>query len=114
MVKAAGRGTAFSPSGRRDLDWVFTIQPERVAAKDNTVAIGPRLWQIDKTRFRHTLAGCTVTIHEHLTGDISIRYGPRVIGNFRSDGERRGKVESPKPRRRRLTPPENRKRKDTC
>jgi hypothetical protein len=84
---------------RRDLEWVFTIQTERVVAKDNTVAIGPRLWQIDKTRFRHTLAGCTVTIHEHLNGDISIRYGPHVIGSFRSDGERRGKVESPKPRR---------------
>ena len=35
-------------------------------AKDNTVAIGDRLWQIDKTRFRSTLAGSTVTIHEHL------------------------------------------------
>ncbi|HTF70209.1 MAG TPA: hypothetical protein VK638_46785, partial [Edaphobacter sp.] len=29
-----------------------------------------RSWQIDKTRFRHTLAGTTVTIsiHEHLAG----------------------------------------------
>ena len=68
-------------------------------AKDNTVAIGPRSWQIDKTRFRHTLAGSTVTIHEHLNGDVSIRYGPHVIGKFGPDGERRGKVESPKPRR---------------
>lgn len=99
MVKATERGTAFRRSSRRDLDWVFTIQTERVVAKDNTVAIGPRSWQIDKTRFRHTLAGCTVTIHEHLNGDISIRYGPHVIGNFRSEAERCGKVESPKPRR---------------
>jgi transposase len=99
MVKAAERGTAIRRSPRTDLEWVFTIQTERVVAKDNTVAIGPRSWQIDKTRFRHTLAGCTVTIHEHLNGDISIRYGPHGIGAFRSDGERRGKVESPKPRR---------------
>ena len=35
-------------------------------AKDNTVAIGSRDWQIDKTPFRHTLAGSTVTIHKHL------------------------------------------------
>jgi hypothetical protein len=67
-----------------------------VAAKDNTVAIASRHWQIDKTRFRHTLAGCTVTIHEHLDGNISIRYGPHVIARFNENGERRGKVESEK------------------
>jgi transposase len=99
MVKAAERGTAFRRATRTDLEWVFTIQTERVVAKDNTVAIGSRSWQIEKTRFRHTLAGGTVTIHEHLNGDISIRYGPHIVGSFRPDGERRGKVESPKPRR---------------
>ena len=30
------------------------------------MAIAARSWQIDKSRFRHSLAGCTVTIHEHL------------------------------------------------
>ena len=95
-VKAAQRGTAFRRCGRTDLDWIFTIQTERVVAKDNTVAIGPRSWQIDKSRFRHTLAGCTVTIHEHLDASISIRYGPHVIGRFEADGQRRGKAESRK------------------
>lgn len=95
-VKAAERGTAFRRSGRGDLDWVFTVQTERVVANDNTVAIGARSWQIDKTRFRHTLAGCTVTIHEHLNGNISIHYGPHVVAAFDVNGERRGKVESPK------------------
>ena len=99
MVKAAERGTAFRRATRTDLEWLFTIQTERVVAKDNTVAIGPRSWQIDKSRFRHTLAGCTVTIHEHLNGDISIRYGPHMIGRFGPDGQRGGKVESPKPHR---------------
>jgi transposase len=99
MVKAAERGTAFRRATRTDLEWVFTIQTQRVVAKDNTVAIGPRSWQIDKSRFRHTLAGCTVTIHEHLNGDISIRYGPHMIGRFGPDGQRGGKVESPKPHR---------------
>jgi transposase len=98
-VKAAQRGTAFRRCGRADLNWIFTVQTERVVGKDNTVAIGSRSWQIDKSRFRHTLAGCTVTIHEHLDGTISIRFGPHVIGRFDENGERRGKVESPqKPR----------------
>ena len=96
-VKAPERGTAFRRCGRSDLDWVFTVQTERVVAKDNTVAIKDRTWQIEKTRFRHSLAGCTVTIHEHLAGSVSIRYGPHVIGRFDENGERCGKVESKRP-----------------
>ena len=56
--------------------------------KDNTVAIRDRSWQIDKTRFRNTLAGSTVTIHEHLDETVSIRYGPHVVGRYSSTGER--------------------------
>ena len=98
-VAAEQKGTAFRRTGRSDLHWIFTVQTERVVAKDNTVAIAARSWQIDKTRFRHSLAGCTVTIHEHLDGTISIRYGPHVVGQFEANGERRGKEESPrKPR----------------
>lgn len=95
-VKAKERGTAFRRCSRSDLDWIFTVQTERVVAKDNTVAIKERTWQIEKTRFRNSLAGCTVTIHEHLEGTVSIRYGPHVIGRFDANGERRGKVESGK------------------
>ena len=79
-VKAAERGTAFLPSTRQDLDWVFSIQTERVVAKDNTVAIRDQWWQLEQTRWRHTLAGQTVTIHQHLDGRVSIRYGPHVVG----------------------------------
>ena len=28
------------------------------------------------------MAGSTVTIHEHLDGRISIRYGPHVVAQF--------------------------------
>jgi len=81
-VAAQEKGTAFRSCSRKDLAWVFSIQTERVVGKDNTVAIAERRWQIDKTRFRHTLAGCTVTIHEHLDGSISIRYGPHTVAQF--------------------------------
>jgi len=87
-VPAAEKGTAFRRTGRSDLNWIFTVQTERVVAKDNTVAIGNRLWQIDKTRFRNTLAGSTVTIHEHLDETVSIRYGPHVVGRYASTGEK--------------------------
>ena len=89
QVTAEEKGTAFRRTSRTDLNWVFTVQTERVVAKDNTVAIGNRLWQIDKTRFRHTLAGSTVTIHEHLDETVSIRFGPHVVGRFDCVGAKR-------------------------
>ncbi len=67
-VAAEQKGTAFRRTCRSVLNWIFTVQTEQVVAKDNTVAIGERSWQIDKTHFRNTLAGFTVTIHEHLAG----------------------------------------------
>jgi transposase len=86
-VAAAEQGTAFRKCGRRDLDWVFSIQTERVVSKDNTVAIGDQWWQIDKCRWRHSLAGQTVTVHQHLDGTVSIRYGPHVAGRYDSTGQ---------------------------
>src|SRR5438874_13577889 len=69
------------------MDWIFTVQTERVVAKDNTVAIADRQWQLEKRRFRSSLAGCTVTIHEHLDGNVSIRYGPHVVGRYAATAE---------------------------
>jgi transposase len=86
-VVAAEKGTAFRRTSRSDLDWIFTIQTERVVAKDNTVAIADRNWQLEKSRFRSSLAGCTVTIHQHLNGSVSIRYGPHVVGRYTATGE---------------------------
>ena len=88
-VAAAEKGTAFRRTTRADLDWIFTVQTERVVAKDNTVAIAERNWQLEKSRFRNTLAGCTVTIHQHLDETVSIRYGPHVVGRYEANGEPR-------------------------
>jgi transposase len=85
-VAAEEKASAFRRCSRSDLDWIFTVQTERVVAKDNTVAIGERVWQIEKSRFRSTLADCTVTIHEHLDGRVSLRYGPHLVGRFDSQG----------------------------
>jgi hypothetical protein len=94
---AAARGSAFRKCRRRDWDWVFSLQTERVVSKDNTVAIGDRWWQIEKCRWRHSLAGQTVTIHQHLNGAVSIRFGPHTVGRYTEDGGKGGVVENPKP-----------------
>jgi len=93
---AREKGTAFRKTARADLNWIFTVQTERVVAKDNPVAIGDQHWQLEKSRFRSSLAGCTVTIHQHLDGAVSIRYGPHVVGRFpaaeqKTNPESRGK-----------------------
>lgn len=93
-VAAAEKGTAFRKCARRDLDWVFSIQTERVVSKDNTVAIRDQWWQLEKCRWRHSLAGQTVTLHHHLDGAVSIRYGPHVVGRYSEGRGKGGAVEA--------------------
>src|SRR5437764_968199 len=95
-VAAKENRTAFRKTSRSDLNWIFTVQNERVVAKDNTVTRGDQVWQIGKTTLRTTLAGCTVMIHQHLDQTTSIRYGPHVVARYDRERklvrtERRGK-----------------------
>jgi len=84
-VKASERGTAFVPLKRKDLDLVFSLQHERVVARDNTVSFANCNWQIERTKIRSTLAGCRVTVHEHLDDSISITLGPQLVGRYRTE-----------------------------
>ena len=84
-VQAEQPGHAFVPLHGQDLDRIFSVQTERVVGKDNTVQIGDRRWQIERTPWRGTLAGCRVTICEHLDGRVCVVYGPHVVGQYRLD-----------------------------
>lgn len=84
-VPAAQKGSAFVRSQRKDLDWVFSTQQERTVSNDNTVSLDNRVLQLNKTRWRNTLAGQSVIVHEHLDGRVSIRYGPHVIAQYAED-----------------------------
>jgi len=86
QVPAAEKGTAFVPCRRRDLDFVFSLQNERVVSNDNTVRYENRVLQIDKTKWRRTLAGCRVIVSEHLDGTLSVSYGPHVVGRYTGEG----------------------------
>ena len=65
-VTAAQPGTAFVPLRSQDLERIFSVQQERVVNRDNTVQVGNRILQIEKTQWRDTLAGCRVLVYEHL------------------------------------------------
>jgi transposase len=82
MVPAKERGSAFVRTRRKDLEWVFSIQHERTVNQDNTIALDNRILQIEKTRWRNTLAGCKVTVYEHLKGPVVVRFGPHEVARF--------------------------------
>jgi transposase len=85
-VAASEEGTAFVPCTRSDLDRVFCLQHERVVARDNTVSFARLTLQIERQRWRSTLAGCRVTVYEHLDGTLSLGYGAHEVGRYSSDG----------------------------
>jgi transposase len=85
LVKAAGKGSAFVRTRRKDLGWVFSIPHERRVNQDNTIALGNRILQIEKTRWRNTLAGCSVTVYELLEGTVVVRLGPHEVARFAAD-----------------------------
>ena len=85
-VPATQPGHAFLPGRRGDLDFVFSVQQTRTVAGDNTVQLGGRWLQIAPTGWRGSLAGCRVTVHEHLDGTLSIGYGPHIVGRYNAQG----------------------------
>jgi transposase len=85
-VPAAHTGTAFVAVRGQDLEAIFSVQQERVVNRDNTVVLGHRVLQIEKTPWRDTLAGCRVTVYEQGDGTLRVGYGPHVVGRFNAQG----------------------------
>jgi hypothetical protein len=73
---AAQAGSAFVPRRSRDLDLIFALQFERTVNRDKTVSFQNLSLQIAAVRWRGTLAGFTVTVHQHLDGSITLTHGP--------------------------------------
>ena len=86
QVPAAQRGSAFVRRSSRDLDLIFGLQFERTVNRDNTVSIQNLSLQIERVRWRATLAGCSVTVHQHLDGTFTITYGPQRLGHYSAKG----------------------------
>jgi transposase len=86
QVPAAQRGTAFVACPRKHLDLVFSLQFERAVNKDNTVSFQNLALQIEPVRWRGTLAGCTVTVHQHLDGNLTLTHGPHRLGHYTAQG----------------------------
>jgi hypothetical protein len=86
QVPAAQRGTAFVRCPRKELDLVFSLQFERAVNKDNTVSFQNLALQIEPVRWRGTLAGCLVTVHQHLNATLTLTHGPHRLGHYTAQG----------------------------
>jgi Helix-turn-helix domain len=86
QVPAAQRGSAFVRRSSKDLDLIFALQFERTVYRDNTVSMQNLRLQIEPVRWRATLAGCTVIVHQHLDGTFTITYGPQRLGHYSAEG----------------------------
>jgi transposase len=86
QVASAQPGTAFVPYRGKDLERIFSLQFERTVNRDNTVSFQNLTLQIEAVRWRGTLAGCTVTVHQHLDGTLSLSYGPHAFGRYDERG----------------------------
>lgn len=97
-VSAAIQGDAFLSVGDRDLNLIFSLEWERVVARDNTVRFENRVLQINKTKWWNTLAGCRVKIYQHFDGRITIRYGSHIVAEYQSqDNSPAGAMETAAP-----------------
>ena len=86
QVASAQRGNAFVPCRSRDLERIFSLQLERSVNRDNTVSFQNLSLQIERVRWRATLAGCQVLVHHHLNGTLSLTHGPHCLGRYDADG----------------------------
>jgi len=87
QVRAAERGTAFLARRSQNLDLVFSLQFERAVNRDNTVSFQHLCLQIEAVRWRASLAGCTVRVHQHLDGTLTITHGPQRLGRYNAEGK---------------------------
>src|SRR5690348_2634258 len=95
QVAARQRGNAFVPSRSRDLERIFSLQFERSVNRDNTVSFQNLSLQIERVRWRATLAGCQVVVHQHLDGTLSLTHGPHCLGRYTAQGTALATTEMP-------------------
>jgi transposase len=86
QVAAAQRGSAFVPCRSRNLNLVSSVQTERAVNRDNTVSFQNLSLQMQRVRWRATLAGCQVVVHQHLDGTLSLTHGPHCLGRYTALG----------------------------
>jgi transposase len=95
QVPSQQRGNAFVACRNRDLERIFSLQFERSVNRDNTVSFQNLSLQIERVRWRASLAGCQAVVHQHLDGTLSLRHGPHCLGRYTAQGTALAMTEMP-------------------
>jgi len=94
QVAPKQRGNAFVPCRSRDLEQIFSLQFERSVNRDNAVTFQNLSLQIERVRWRATLAGCQVVVLS-LDGTLSLTHGPHCLGRYTAQGTAVAMTEMP-------------------
>jgi hypothetical protein len=70
----------------KDLERIFSLCVERAVNPCSTVRLQNLALQIEPVCSRGTLAGCTVIVHQHLDGTLSLSYGPHSSRRYDERG----------------------------
>jgi transposase len=84
-VEATEPGTALVPWCGGDLAEILCHQEDRVVGNDNTVIFGRLRLQIEPSPLRPHFVKATVQVRRYADDTLSLFYGPRCIGRYRSD-----------------------------
>jgi hypothetical protein len=63
------------------------LQFERAVNRDTTVSFQHLRLQIEPVRWRASLAGCMVKVHQHLNGTLTVTHGPQRLGRYSAEGK---------------------------
>ena len=81
-------GEAFVPLGPdTDLDAILCELHERVAGRDNCVRFDGLTLQLPSDRHRPHYFKARVKVRRHLSGELSVWHGPRLLGRYAADGQ---------------------------
>ncbi len=81
-------GEAFVPLGPdSDLDAILCELHERVAGRDNCVRFDGLALQLPSDRHRPHYFKARVKVRRHMSGELSVWHGPRLLGRYAADGQ---------------------------
>ena len=79
---------AFVPLGPgTDLDAILCELHERVAGRDNCVRFDGLKLQLPSDRHRPHYFKARVKVRRHMSGELSVWHGPRLLGRYAADGQ---------------------------
>ena len=79
---------AFVPLGPdTDLDAILCELHERVAGRDNCVRFDGLTLQLPSDRHRPHYFKARVKVRRHMSGELSVWHGPRLLGRYTADGQ---------------------------